>query len=176
MTTIQGVFTQEKLLNLGKESKFCGVLTCPFPMSRLPSSSVVALETTCDLGENQQPGSHWGYRPSSQRTVIILIVCGSQKTPLISLVFIWPDSKLTQNKSFFCRAFDEISVSIFYSSNGPKWRVTVGYTLAKPKRLKGNTGGKAVFRRFVKFWHIPGTLEGHMHTQSCIHAQGWAHP
>ena len=95
------VYSRKKLVNCGKERKFCGVLTCLFLSPVCPSSSAVASETTCNLGENQRPGSHGRYRLRFQGTVIILIVCGSQKTPFTSLVFIWPNLELTQNNDLF---------------------------------------------------------------------------
>lgn len=67
-------------LILGRMASF---VESSLAFSHLPSGppgSVVALETKCHLGENQQPGGRPRDRPGSQRTVITLIACGSLKT------------------------------------------------------------------------------------------------
>lgn len=56
---MQGVFIQEKWLNLIENSKLCGILTCPIPNHLSPAWRLVLKTDRCNHNENQHPGKHW---------------------------------------------------------------------------------------------------------------------
>lgn len=106
-TTVQGVLTQEKWLNISQDSELYHVLTQPFP---LPSPQLHgSLEKTTALQAEQV----WRCKPATRRLATTGGQCrfGAQRTvflwpvwklpgkaPLAAFVIVWLDSELTQSK------------------------------------------------------------------------------
>lgn len=107
IATIWGICIWGKWLNLCKNNKLCGVLTCPDPIPISPALwkpwKLGALNhSTC---ENQQPSSYWNSlefpqmylelykKPHTQRVDSIWFFWQlPRKVPIIGLIFIKPDS------------------------------------------------------------------------------------